>query len=258
MVTSRKGGPSTDVHEGCSGLLAPAPVSGADPFGLSDVTNLGGDGRRLFAFNVYYSDLAYDLANSATIQIRRHAAFQIQDVAFGATRLPSWGGPCCKRTSSSDPCGSASSTPAGTTSAASTRCTAKQRRSFGEPFHPTAEAWSFRRTARSPSSRRPRQGSCGFQRQPTIDDLLDTADGLAIVVRCVEGELTWWELWFPDERATRRMIRLGLSESHRFGDHLHCDTRESRIACVFGKSTALDQPATPVLALFDLRQTQRR
>lgn len=98
-----------------------------------------------------------------------------------------------------------------------------------------------------------------FNRQPIADDLLDTGDGPAIVVRRAAQSGVWWELWFPSaDGGVSRKVRLGLDDPSRFAGHLRCDGRGRRIACLFGKTTSLRTPEVPYVALFDLDRVTRR
>ena len=68
--------------------------------------------------------------------------------------------------------------------------------------------------------------------QPTIEDLVLTPRGPAIVVRIAEKERVRWELWWP--RADGRTVaptRLGNDRIGPFG-HLRCDARGTALACV--------------------------
>ena len=68
--------------------------------------------------------------------------------------------------------------------------------------------------------------------QPTIDDLVLTPRGPAIVVRIAEKERIRWELWWP--RADGRTVpptRLGIDRIGPYG-HLRCDARGTSLACV--------------------------
>lgn len=96
-----------------------------------------------------------------------------------------------------------------------------------------------------------------LNKQPLIDDLVDTPDGLAIVVRRWSEGAVHWELWFPGPRTVRRRVALGLQDPGVAGGHLHCSTRGPRLACTYGTITPPDQPWTPQLALFDLRSVTR-
>lgn len=96
--------------------------------------------------------------------------------------------------------------------------------------------------------------------QPTIDDLVLTARGPAIVVRIAEKDRIRWELWWP--RADGRVIpptRLGIDRLGPFG-HVHCDARGSSLACV-GSSPDRKRAASfrvselvPTLWIFELPQ----
>lgn len=71
--------------------------------------------------------------------------------------------------------------------------------------------------------------------QPTIDDLVLTPRGPAIVVRIAEENRIRWELWWP--RTDGREVpptRFGIERIGPFG-HLHCDARGTSLACVGSK-----------------------
>jgi hypothetical protein len=93
-----------------------------------------------------------------------------------------------------------------------------------------------------------------LNRQPTIDDLVMTPDGVAIVVRLVSGDVVHWELWFPGAKGVRKVVALAVTHPAPFG-HLRCDTRGRRMACITDRP--LDRSArlgTPQLLLFELPQ----
>jgi hypothetical protein len=74
-----------------------------------------------------------------------------------------------------------------------------------------------------------------FNTQPTIDDLILTPRGPALVVRIAEKDRIRWELWWP--RADGRITppsRLGIDRIGPFG-HVHCDARGNSLACVGSK-----------------------
>jgi hypothetical protein len=81
-------------------------------------------------------------------------------------------------------------------------------------------------------------------RQSTIDDLVVTPDGPAIVVRTVKDDLVGWELWYPDEHRISRRVKLGISRRGPFG-HLSCDTRKRDLVCVY-QAPASSQQATGI------------
>jgi hypothetical protein len=97
-----------------------------------------------------------------------------------------------------------------------------------------------------------------LNKQPIADDLVETSDGLAVVVRRANAGKIGWELWFPEPAggATRR-IRLGLQDQRIAGGHLRCHARGTRMACLFGKATKLFSPDVPYLAVFDLARVKR-
>ena len=82
--------------------------------------------------------------------------------------------------------------------------------------------------------------------QPTIDDLVLTPRGPAIVVRIAEKERIRWELWWPraDGRAAPP-TRLGIEPAGP-QEHLRCDARGASLACVAAKGS------TPHLWIFEL------
>ncbi|HUP62146.1 MAG TPA: hypothetical protein VNA69_17195 [Thermoanaerobaculia bacterium] len=92
--------------------------------------------------------------------------------------------------------------------------------------------------------------------QPLADDLIETSDGLAIVVRqWADGE-AWWELWFPDANAARRRVRLA-SDRRPIGGHMRCDGFGRMVACLFDRFVAADKPSRPHLAMYDLAAVKR-
>lgn len=96
-----------------------------------------------------------------------------------------------------------------------------------------------------------------LNKQPTIDGLVATPDGLAIVVRRWSEGAVGWELWFPDADGVRRRIRLELSDRNVVGGHLHCSARGAQLACVFSRYMAPPQLRKPELAIFDLKRAKR-
>jgi hypothetical protein len=95
-----------------------------------------------------------------------------------------------------------------------------------------------------------------FNRQATVDDLIDTPEGLAIVVRQWSAGVTYWELWFPDAKGTRRRVRLGIEDRSPFGNRLQCDTRKEKLACVFERFVKPGEGLPSRLVLFDLSQAK--
>ena len=71
-----------------------------------------------------------------------------------------------------------------------------------------------------------------IDRQPTIDDLVVTPDGPAIVVRIARNDSVEWELWYPNQERVGRKIKLGISRRGPFG-HIACDARGGDLACVY-------------------------
>lgn len=74
-----------------------------------------------------------------------------------------------------------------------------------------------------------------INKQPTVDDLVVTPDGPALVVRSVTNKTVTWELWYPGADDLRARVQLGLRRPGPFG-HLRCDARQDQLACI------LDQP----------------
>jgi hypothetical protein len=96
-----------------------------------------------------------------------------------------------------------------------------------------------------------------LNKQPTVDDLISTADGLAIVVRRWSSTGAAWELWFPDTQGVRRRVQLQLSSPGVVAGHLHCSVQGARLACVFDRRIGADKPPVNDLAIFDLTATKR-
>jgi hypothetical protein len=71
---------------------------------------------------------------------------------------------------------------------------------------------------------------------PTIDGLIATDDGPALVVRVPRGDTIGWELWYPDATRTRARVTLGVTRKGPFG-HLSCDARGRELACVYQRAT---------------------
>jgi hypothetical protein len=73
--------------------------------------------------------------------------------------------------------------------------------------------------------------------QPIADDLIDTAQGLALVVRRSMKDRVWWELWFPGPGGgTRHRVRLAMEDRRAVGGHVRCSGRGNRVACIFNKA----------------------
>jgi hypothetical protein len=96
-----------------------------------------------------------------------------------------------------------------------------------------------------------------FNKQPTIDDLISTPAGLAIVVRVWSKGSPTWELWFPDTVGLRRRVQLSLTEKDVSGGHLHCSVRASQMACVLTLFRKMEKPGVSSLAIFDLGKARR-
>lgn len=92
--------------------------------------------------------------------------------------------------------------------------------------------------------------------QPLADDLIETNDGLAIVVRQWTAGVVSWELWFPDAKTTRRRVRLA-SDRRPAGGHMRCDAQGGNVACLFDRYVAANRPNRPHLAVYDLAQAKR-
>jgi len=95
-----------------------------------------------------------------------------------------------------------------------------------------------------------------LNRQPLADDLIETNDGLAIVVRQWATGVVTWELWFPDAKTTRRRVRLA-SDRRPTGGHMRCDAQGGKVACLFDRYVAANQSNRPHLAVYDLAQAKR-
>jgi hypothetical protein len=93
--------------------------------------------------------------------------------------------------------------------------------------------------------------------QPTVDGLVMTADGPAILVRLARGSDITWELWYPGASKIGARVPLDLSIA-RAAAHLACDARERRLACVYGMPGASPREYRSYLALFDLPRVTLR
>jgi hypothetical protein len=68
--------------------------------------------------------------------------------------------------------------------------------------------------------------------QPTIDDLVATPSGPAIVVRIAEKDKVRWELWYTDRSGgASRKVRLKADRPGPYG-HLRCDALSDTLACI--------------------------
>ena len=92
--------------------------------------------------------------------------------------------------------------------------------------------------------------------QPTVDGLVASPEGPAILVRIAQTAKIRWQLWYPGPVRTRARVSLDVERPGPFG-HMACSARGRSLACVF------DQPVTAaagaaksrdeaVLGLFDL------
>lgn len=82
-----------------------------------------------------------------------------------------------------------------------------------------------------------------LDRQPTIDDLIVTPTGLAILVRTVKGDRIQWQLWRPGRTDIISVQPLEPGAHAPIG-HMKCDARGLRLACVTNLPTA-EQAAQP-------------
>lgn len=98
-----------------------------------------------------------------------------------------------------------------------------------------------------------------FARQPLIDDLVVTPEGLAILARTVAQGRIHWQLW----RAGRTDITsIQQLEPGAFGPigHMKCESRGTRLACVTNMPTAEEAGdprragSKPTLLLYDLKK----
>lgn len=93
--------------------------------------------------------------------------------------------------------------------------------------------------------------------QPTIDDLVATPDGPAIVVREVAKNKVRWSLWYPARDRLRAVVPLALDRRGPMGN-LACAARGRDLACLLGVPLS-DRAAPPDIyrqryevVLFDL------
>ena len=91
-----------------------------------------------------------------------------------------------------------------------------------------------------------------LNRQPLADDLIETAAGLAIVVRRFAEGRVWWELWFVDATGAPRRVRLGIDDRRPSGGHLLCDGRGTKVACVYRQFRGQNAIGPARFVLFDL------
>lgn len=78
--------------------------------------------------------------------------------------------------------------------------------------------------------------------QPTIDDLVVTPEGPAIVVREVSDNSVRWSLWYPEVDRLKAVVPLDLERHGPLGN-LSCAVRGRVLACLLG--TPLSRKATP-------------
>jgi hypothetical protein len=71
-----------------------------------------------------------------------------------------------------------------------------------------------------------------LNKQPTIDCLVSTDDGPAIVVRVAREKNIDWELWYPNGTPRVTRFKLGISRKGPLG-HISCDARGQDLACVY-------------------------
>ncbi len=69
--------------------------------------------------------------------------------------------------------------------------------------------------------------------QPTVDDLVVTPEGPAIVVRQVSENSVSWSLWYPAKDRLRAVVPLGLERRGPLGN-LACAIRGRALACLLG------------------------
>jgi hypothetical protein len=94
-------------------------------------------------------------------------------------------------------------------------------------------------------------------KQPLADDLVNTPQGIAIVVRRWDAGKVWWEAWFPNAKSLARRIRLGVEDKRVAGGVLRCDNRGARLACLFGAQTEFNKPDQPYLLVFNWKDVKR-
>lgn len=85
-----------------------------------------------------------------------------------------------------------------------------------------------------------------LNRQPTIDDLVATPNGLAILVRVVSGANVGWELWTVGRTEVTARQPLEPKRRGPYG-HMKCDARAKRLACVANLPNA-DEAKVPKTA----------
>jgi hypothetical protein len=92
-----------------------------------------------------------------------------------------------------------------------------------------------------------------INKQPTVDDLVVTPDGPALVVRTVKDNQVTWALWYPTEHDVRARVPLGMTRRGPFG-HTRCEVREGVLACVLGtpKNPAVPDLGPASLFIFQL------
>jgi hypothetical protein len=92
--------------------------------------------------------------------------------------------------------------------------------------------------------------------QPTVEDLVTTPYGVAILVRKAGRERVAWELWFVEKKGRPR-VTLSPGRLGPFG-HMRCEGRGTRVACVGsfpvpGDADDLATQATnPRLLIYDI------
>lgn len=96
-----------------------------------------------------------------------------------------------------------------------------------------------------------------LDRQPSIDDLVVTPRGVAILVRTAAGNSIEWQLWKPGRTSVETVQPLAPKANGPIG-HMKCEARRDRLACVTNMPTAEQarQPgpaaSNPTLLLYRL------
>jgi hypothetical protein len=88
--------------------------------------------------------------------------------------------------------------------------------------------------------------------QPTVEDLVSTPLGLAVLVRVAGRERIGWQLWYVEQAGRPRTVLL----PGRVGPlgHMRCEARDARMACVGSFPRAEDAgKERPQLLIYDLK-----
>ena len=290
LVATHGGIAAYDLRSGAARVVVPGD---SIPVGIPDVVGVAGDGARLIAFNLDYSDVVADARSGRIVAARRDAVLQIADVAIrgdvaavlayplhlrGKDLAQLWVGEPGAPWDTFVPLHVLSPEAAETIRYAMApyggavtfdrdgsiaMISPAERGVFRYRPDGTALPTLGRNVSELVVPELPRairnyaldlDGRYRevFNRQPTIDDLVTTSDGLAIVVRLWHDGKVHWQLWFPDADRIRRRIALGISDTRVAGGHLHCSGRGTAVICAFGRFTAPKQPPTPELDVFEL------